>query len=721
MVLALLIPTAALGATLTVGPDGDYSSIGAAVSVSTDGDRVEVAPGVYVEQLLLGLKDVEVVATEGAGVTSIVGDGSGPVVVISDESTEATHLSGFTLVSDGHRCVQVNGGNPRLSSLVMVDCGSESIERGGAILVRNATVTMDELTIQNATARYGAGLDCADGAVAISDSAFEDNFAFSADGGAMNLVRCEATLNAVNLARNRAAFNGGGIAGQDAALTVNAGEFSANQAIYGEGGGLHWVGADDLTIADSDFASNTARQSGGGLHLNSIASGAIDGLSLESNRAEAADSTGGAIAVRRSTVAFSDIAFQANQSGAFGGALFMERTTASAERFDAELNETTGIGGAIYADLCTLELSDSTLHQNSGTSGGGGLALYASSINVEGVTIRANTARGGEGGGAWLVNSSIESNGINVLGNLSMLGGGLFASGVGSVAIARSVFQENVADFDGGGLYLDGSLAGDIQSSDLVGNETLVTGTAAQAAIAVESIDFRNNIVAFGRNGFGVGLVSSGSAVIRHNDLWGNESGAYSGSDDRTGLDGNIAADPEFVELSLDNDFSNDDLHLTRTSPCIGTGDPETATESDSTMDIGAFGVTEIPDIDLDADGYPPDLGGDCNDADPTIHPGAEELCGDDVDNNCDGSIDEGCPTDTGSVGDDTGSPVDTGSNDSGSAPGRSDDTGRVPSGVSDPYAIEGTGCRCSMSDRSPSGWLALVLPLLLAAGRRHQ
>ena len=48
---------------------------------------------------------------------------------------------------------------------------------------------------------------------------------------------------------------------------------------------------------------------------------------------------------------------------------------------------------------------------------------------------------------------------------------------------------------------------------------------------------------------------------------------------------------------------------------------------------------------DLDGDGSPGSFGytEDCNDADPAIYPGAAEVCGDGVDNNCDGQIDEGC------------------------------------------------------------------------------
>ncbi len=63
------------------------------------------------------------------------------------------------------------------------------------------------------------------------------------------------------------------------------------------------------------------------------------------------------------------------------------------------------------------------------------------------------------------------------------------------------------------------------------------------------------------------------------------------------------------------------------------------------TVDLcGAKGECKHALVDADGDGYPGAAcgGTDCDDADATVHPGAQEICGDGKDNDCDGQQDEG-------------------------------------------------------------------------------
>src|SRR5439155_6925431 len=58
--------------------------------------------------------------------------------------------------------------------------------------------------------------------------------------------------------------------------------------------------------------------------------------------------------------------------------------------------------------------------------------------------------------------------------------------------------------------------------------------------------------------------------------------------------------------------------------------------------------LVQVVAVDKDGDGAPD--GPDCNDSDQGVHPGAVEKCNQ-VDDNCDGRIDEGCaapPVDAG-------------------------------------------------------------------------
>ena len=73
---------------------------------------------------------------------------------------------------------------------------------------------------------------------------------------------------------------------------------------------------------------------------------------------------------------------------------------------------------------------------------------------------------------------------------------------------------------------------------------------------------------------------------------------------------------------------------------------PNVTVIAKQTLDIGTVPFC----LDNDGDGYAQDV--DCNDNNPAINPGAAEVCGDGIDNNCNGETDEGCTTCTDNDGD---------------------------------------------------------------------
>lgn len=115
---------------------------------------------------------------------------------------------------------------------------------------------------------------------------------------------------------------------------------------------------------------------------------------------------------------------------------------------------------------------------------------------------------------------------------------------------------------------------------------------------------------------------------------------------------GNMDADPLFDTGAC--------FPLQSGSPCIDVGyNSAPGIPSDDctggqrirngVVDMGAFEYGGEPTCtDNDNDGYYAEAGCgtlvDCNDNDDTIYPGANELC-DGEDNDCDGVVDEGCPT----------------------------------------------------------------------------
>ena len=263
---------------------------------------------------------------------------------------------------------------------------------------------------------------------------------------------------------------------------------------------------------------------------------------------------------------------------------------------------TTWCGGGIYVDGSDPTLTELVVQENElpaassyedgddtyyEYSYGGGLCFVDSNSALAGVDVYENYAD--QGGGIYLDEDSILTMGTSwITDNAATDGAGIEADG-GDLTLTNVGSTWNAAIDDGGGLLaLDAAITATnvTWGSDSATNGVLYLAGASQGTIM-------NSIVFSG----GVGLVGDSGATFAgtYNNVFAGT--AYSGITDPTGTDGNIASDPEFVDVSDDGAPYNDDWGLDSTvpSPSIDAGNPDSSyyDVDGSTNDQGAFGGPE--------------------------------------------------------------------------------------------------------------------------------
>ena len=275
--------------------------------------------------------------------------------------------------------------------------------------------------------------------------------------------------------------------------------------------------------------------------------------------------------------------------------------------------------------------------RNGKTSSGGGIYCYNSFPTISHNTITGNSSDGrfssDGGGGVFCFGGppTISNNMITENGAVTS-GGGIYCYYSSPTISNNTITGHRLGGYGvktyGGGIYCYYYSSPTIANNTITGNTAIYGGGICCDYYSSPTII--DTIVAF--NSSGIGWYDAGTPRLRYNCVYGNAAYNYNGLADPTGADGNISADPGFVQTPSPGpdgqwataDDEPGDLHLEAGSPCIDAGDnaavpagvltdldgllrfvddPATADTGLGTAPIVDMGVYEYVPGDFDRDG----------------------------------------------------------------------------------------------------------------------
>jgi len=287
-------------------------------------------------------------------------------------------------------------------------------------------------------------------------------------------------------------------------------------------------------------------------------------------------------------------------------------------------------GGGILIRESSPTITNNVITNNHACNGAG-IGILSGSPVIQGNTITNNVSNLcslGVGNGIGIQGTSFVEILDNIISNNGMVGvrssgGGISMFGAGTLIIKRNIIKGNhVADGSGGGIFLSNRLETLIVQNLITGNQAGVGGGLSWTGALSQGFTLVNNTIADNDGAFiGSGIFADGFGVqtkltnniivakpaqsglycqafsnqsppiIRFNNIFSSGGMAYGGNcSNKTGMDGNISADPLFTNPT------QGDFHLQQGSPSIDSGDNQ---------------APNLPDTDIDGD--PRILDGDGN------------------------------------------------------------------------------------------------------------
>lgn len=308
-ILALVVlATTARGDVLHVDDDncpgpgsgsiGDpFCLIQDAIDAAVSGDEIIVHPGTYAERIAIFGKAIALLSSDGPEVTSIDGNGVGPVVRCENIYTPGAVVEGFTITGG----LAPLGGGMYISNASpdVVDCifrenqawmgvearGGGMFVYGGSPLVSGCTFIGNAVGGPDSKNAYGGGLYLEQSDAAVLNCRFLGNSAtadfpegtVNASGagvcvlyGIASVINCEFSGNSASATTGDSVDDvaqaiGSGIVNAGAGVTVSNCTFSGNTATVTPsdglalGAGVTSLATGTTTVANSIFFSNSAQ------------------------------------------------------------------------------------------------------------------------------------------------------------------------------------------------------------------------------------------------------------------------------------------------------------------------------------------------------------------------------------------------------------------------------------------------------------------------------
>ncbi|MBN2148028.1 MAG: right-handed parallel beta-helix repeat-containing protein [Anaerolineales bacterium] len=636
--------------TLCVKPGGGggcYATIQGAVDDAIAGDTIQVAEGVYNENVhiekslvLEGGWDTDFSGRDWeANVTTIDGGGTGSVIYAEAPIAEniTVTIDGFTIIHGDDSAGLGWGGGVRLDAgwggtsqftvrhNVIANnyaCQAASCQGyGGGIHVYAGSAIIEENTISNNIARWGPGDGEGGGIyvggwadVTITNNIIQANTAaFAPDeilfergtGGGINIEYSMSAIVTDNYIQgNFAAVNGPGYGGGIHAKgdlignTISGNSASVNDVGYGGGVYAYHVGTFENNTVQENIASEHADGSGGGIYVQYMHDAHFNTIQ-------------GNTATRGGGVYYGT--YIGNQVFEYNQILDNEATGTDIEAptFDG--------GGGIASAAAWVEMTHNDITGNSAYSGAGLLLTDGDQYRIQDNLLEDNTSLF-VGGGIAIVDSTGVISANHVISNSAYVGGGLYLWGTADPTLDANVVMSNTAKgffaAGGGGMLVNVDAGTKVIIANHVIARNAAYGTGYTGGLYCWSGDctlLHNTIVDNDLGDHDEGVVfgstaDAGDYELRNNIIVGHSTGAWRAYgtltedhnayyDNTTDVSGfamgahSLTDDPLFVDRDAD-------YHLDLGSPVIDQGDSGVAVARDFEGDQRPRG--SAPDMGAD-------------------------------------------------------------------------------------------------------------------------